>query len=365
MRTCTRSCLALALLPVADWADMGDSSGHGRVAKVDSSVAIPTEYLAHLVEICARFQVRPEPLLKGTGLKPSVLERPPPFVPKAAFLTVVERALALTGEPGLGFYHGLSLKLSSHGTLGLLAMTSGTLGDVLLVLERYVQLRATELSLHTRPEAGSMVIEFHNQAPAALRVFFAETVFAMLLHVGRTLVGHPIAARCEVAFPEPAHFRRFAHLLPADVRFDQPAHRIVVPESLLAEAVLTSDSVTARRVERDCQRELSELRERASFLTTLCRHLRPEHGDFPSLEELAERTHSSTRTLKRKLAQQGTTYRKLVDELRRERATELLDTSNLSLPKIASMLGYTDTASFHRSFRRWFKSTPSRYRDQS
>jgi AraC-like DNA-binding protein len=278
-------------------------------------------------------------------------------------MRVVERALELTGEPGLGFYWGLSLKLSSHGALGLLAMTSGTLRDAILVAERFMQLRATELRLSTRSEQGALVIEFFQEVPPQLRVFFSEAMFIMLLQVGRTLVGHPIAARCEFPFPEPAHFRRFAHLLPADVHFDRTVDRLRIPAALLDEAVLTSDSVMARRVERECQRELDSLRERATFLTTLRRHLHPERGDFPSLEELAERTHSSTRTLKRKLAQQGTSYRKLVDSLRRERATSLLLTGDLPLEKIASMVGYSDAASLHRSFRRWFGTTPEAYRN--
>lgn len=327
---------------------------------------VPAEYLAHLVDITKRFKVRAELLLRGTGIKPSQLERPSAVVPKSAFMTVVERALVLTGEPGLGFYHGLSLKLSSHGALGLLAMTSGTLRDAILVAERFMPLRASELRLQTRSEPDCLVIEFSSRVPPQLQVFFSEGMFVMLTQVARALVGHPIAARCELPYPEPAHFRRFAHLLPEGVRFGASTNRIRLPQSVLDEAVLTSDSVMARRVERECQRELAELRERASFLTTLRRHVRPEQGDFPSLEELAERMHSSTRTLKRKLAQQGTSYRKLVDDLRRDRASELLRTSELPLDKVAASLGYSDTASFHRSFRRWFgRTTPSMYRAQS
>jgi len=341
---------------------MGDSSGHTRSGRRDDAIFGPAEYLAHLVDISGRFHVRPEQLLKGTGIKPSTLERPSATVSKASVLRVVERALALTNEPGLGFYWGLSLKLSSHGALGLLAMTSGTLRDAILVAERFMQLRASELTLHTHSEGDALVIEFHNQVPPHLRVFFSEAMFVMLLHMGRALVGHPIAARCELPFAEPAHFRRFAHLMPGDVRFAGSTNRLWIPAALLDEAVLTSDGVVARRVERECQRELDELRERASFLSTLRRHLHPERGDFPPLEELAERTHSSTRTLKRKLAQQGTSYRKLIDELRKERASELLRESALPLEKIASMLGYSDTASLHRSFRRWFACTPEAYR---
>lgn len=307
--------------------------------------------------------MRPEQLLRGTGIPVSALERAA-AVPKGSFVSVVTRALALTGEPGLGFYHGLALKLSSHGAVGLLAMTSGTLRDAILVAERYIELRASDVRLHTRLERDSMVIEFSTQGPPALQVFFSESMFIMLLHVSRSLLGHGISARCELPFPEPAHFRRFAHLLPPDVRFSADTNRLLIPAHLLDEAVLTSDSVTARRVERECQRELAELSERSSFLTTLHRHLRPQAGDFPTLEQLAERMNSSTRTLKRKLALSNTSYRKLVDELRRERARELLVNSDLPLDKIASMLGYSDTASFHRSFRRWFGGKPAAYREQ-
>lgn len=343
---------------------MSDTSGHTRTAKGGDGTTVPAEYLAHLVEIAGRFHVRPEVLLRGTGIKLAQLERAS-AVPRPSFFLVVERALSLTQEPGLGFYHGLALKLSSHGAVGLLAMTSGTLRDAILVAERYIQLRANGVRLNTRLEHDYMVIEFSTQGPGHMQVFFSESMFIMLLHVSRSLVGHGISARCEMPFPEPAHFRRFAHLLPDGVRFSADTNRLLIPARLLDEAVLTSDSVTARRVERECQRELAELSERASFLTTLRRHVRPEVGDFPSLEELAERMHSSTRTLKRKLALQGTSYRKLVDDLRRDRARELLSGSDLPLEKVASMLGYSDTASLHRSFRRWSEGTAGTYRSRS
>jgi AraC-like DNA-binding protein len=325
---------------------------------------VPAEYVAHLLDIAGRFNVRPEQLLKGTGVKVGHLERGL-SVPRPSFLALVLRALELTGEPGLGYYHGLALKLSSHGAVGLLAMTSGTLREALLVAERYITLRANEVRLQTRLEQDSMVLEFSTPGPPQLQLFFSESMFIMLLHVSRSLVGHGIAARCEMPFPEPAHFRRFAHLLPSDVRFSADTNRLLIPAHLLDEALLTSDSVTARRVERECQRELAELSERASFLTTLNRHIRPEAGDFPSLEELADRMNSSTRTLKRKLALSGTSYRKLVDDLRRDRARELLTGSDLPLEKIASMLGYSDTASLHRSSRRWFEGTASKLRNQT
>ncbi|MDB4972157.1 MAG: Transcriptional regulator, AraC family protein [Myxococcaceae bacterium] len=337
---------------------MGDTSGQPRAGRGSAGVLVPAEYAAHLADVVTRFHVRVETLLKGTGLTPSLLDKPAAMVARESFFKVCERAIALTEEPGLGFYYGLSLKLSSHGAPGLLAMTSGTLGDAVATAERYVRLRAMQLRLHTSLQDGCLVIAFSDDVPESLRVFHTEAFFVTLVHMGRALVGHPITGACEMAFAEPAHFRRFAHLLPGEVRFSCAENRLIVPAHLLAQAVVTSDAVMARRIERDCQRELAALDERASFLSTIRRQLRPEAGDFPGLEELAERTQSSTRTIKRKLAEQGTTYRKLVDTLRRERAVELLREGDHSVEKVARMLGYTDAASLHRSWRRWFGGTP-------
>jgi AraC-like DNA-binding protein len=247
----------------------------------------------------------------------------------------------------------------------MLAMTSGTLRDAITVAERYMRLRAPELSLRTWQEEDSFVCEFQNHVPPQLLVFFGESMFVMLVQLARTLLGHAVRVRCEMAFAKPAHFHRFAHLLPGSVSFGGVANRIWLPRALLDEAVVTADAVTARRMERECQRELAALRKQASVLVEVRQHLSGAEGEYPTLEQVAERMGSSSRTLKRRLAQQGTSYRAIVDGLRRERASMLLKTSTLTLEQIASLTGYSDVASLHRSFRRWFKQTPASLRARS
>ncbi|HEY6877506.1 MAG TPA: AraC family transcriptional regulator ligand-binding domain-containing protein [Polyangiales bacterium] len=317
------------------------------------------EYVAHLVDVCTRFGVRPEQLLKGTGLRTSDLEQLDKLLPRALFYELIQRALTLTREPGLGFHYGMSLKQSAHGPLGLLAMTSGTLGDALNATVRYASLRLPDVSLSTYVEEHERVLEIEHHVAPEMRVFVAESFLLSLLQIGRALVGHQLPVRCDFAFPEPAHFKRFAHLMP-EVRFGRQQDALRVPLSALDEAVVTSDSVMARRIERELSRELSVLDERASYLTRVRRQLRPH--DIPSLEVLAERLGTSTRTLKRHLAAHGTSYRQLVEELRRERATTLLRDTDQTMTQIAEQLGYTDRASFHRAYRRWFATSPGRGR---
>lgn len=336
----------------------------GQARKPDGAgVTVPPEYLAHLIDVVSRFGVRAEQLLRGTSYTLAQLERTQQPVQRSHFLAVVERALALSGEPGLGYHYGLSLKLSSHGPLGLLAMTSQTLRDAVSALERYVQLRGSELALHSRVQGDDLALEFVHNVPQPLQVFFTEAFFATLLHIGRALVGRAVPGVCEFAFAEPLHFRRFMHLLPgATVRFQAAKHRLLIPAAALEMAVVTSDSVMARRVERECRAELARLEERASFLAQVRRDVLTCADGYPSLEQVAALRATSTRTLKRKLAEQGTSYRQLVDQLRRDHAVELLRGSDHSIERVAELLGYSDPASFHRAFRRWFPVTPERFR---
>ena len=346
---------------------MSDISGQrSRAEPPPDEGLLPVEYLAHLCEVTARFGVRSERLLRDTALDPLLLERASGTIPRTDFWRATERALALTGEPGLGFHFGLALKLSSHGPLGLLAMTSATLRDALLAAERFMQLRAPAISFHTYSHEGVFAVEFAQPVPEHLQVFCTEAFLTMLLSAGRSLVGRGLSASCEIAYAEPAHFSRFSHLLQAPVRFAQPAHRLLLPLSSLDHTILTSDSVTARRVERECQIALAELGERASFLSKIRRDIaRAGKTSYPSLEDVAVLRGVSTRTLKRRLAEHGTSFRLLLEEHRREHALRLLSGTDHTVERIAELLGYSERASFHRAFRRWMGSTPERYRRAS
>jgi AraC-like DNA-binding protein len=88
--------------------------------------------------------------------------------------------------------------------------------------------------------------------------------------------------------------------------------------------------------------------------------LRPE-GGHRSLEELARQSHTSVRTLERKLRAQGTCYSELLEQARHHAALELLRTE-LGIEAIAARLGYSDAANFTRAFRRWTGESPRAHR---
>lgn len=82
------------------------------------------------------------------------------------------------------------------------------------------------------------------------------------------------------------------------------------------------------------------------------------------MADVAAELHVDVRTLRRHLAAEGTSYRTLVDEVRHQRALELL-VHDVPVAEVAAELGYSETATFSRSFRRWEGVQPSRRRGRS
>jgi len=87
-------------------------------------------------------------------------------------------------------------------------------------------------------------------------------------------------------------------------------------------------------------------------------------GEYPSLEQVAGRLCTSSRTLKRRLQRQGASFQQLLDEVRHREAVRLLENPSLSVEEVASRIGYSSSANFTRAFRKWVGNTPGAFRVQ-
>lgn len=325
---------------------------------------MPAIYAAQLLQLGARFGLSQAVLSEGTGLDLVALEDPEGRITPISFAMLVSRALHLTKEPGLGFYYGLHLKLPSHGSVGLAAMTSATLRDAVVIAERFVSLRTAHLTFRHYVEGDRAVLELVDHLPqGALRPFVTEALFTALVQIARSLLGRNLQGMFEMAFPEPAYFQGFAHLLPGPVRFRQPVSRLLFPAPVLDEALQMSDEVALRQALLLCETELSRLSETSSLLSSVRHQMRTRRAGFPTLTELARERHVSPRTLKRQLAAHGTTFQHILDEVRRDCAVDLLESRAMTIEHIAERLGYSDASNFNRAFQRWLGMSPRAFRE--
>jgi AraC-like DNA-binding protein len=324
---------------------------------------VPGVHALHLVELAARWQVTSTELLAGSNVTEASLADPATRLPLPLFERLIERGRALTGEPGLGFHLGLSMRISAHGHLGFAAMTATTLGEALAIAERFTPTRTTAIALRLEVDGDRALVVIDERA----RFGSARDVIILSLVVGIWQIGNALTAQSlrggvDIAFAEPSYFARFASLAPGPVRFGQPRHQLVFDKSILDLPLVLSDPAAQRLAQEQCERELEAIGPRGAVVAGVRAHLPRDDGGFDSLPRIAKKMHMSVRTLKRKLEVDGTSYSELLDEQRRGKAMLLLRRDDLAIEEIADRLGYSDAANFTRAFRRWTGTTPKAFR---
>ncbi len=319
---------------------------------------LPAAYVRDVVVLAGRWNVPASALLADLPVREAELTDPTTRVPLRVAEAIVLRALELTREPALAFHMGTQMRLSSHGFLGFAAMTAGTARAALELAVRYASTRtsAIGLALYVEGDTASLVIEERTPL-GALREFAVIALIVGIWQLGQALTGQPLDGVGECAFPEPDYLRAVPH--GGRLRFDRPSHRLVFPAAVLDLPLRTADAVATRLAIEQCERELAAVVD-AGVVGRVRGLLAAEH--VPTLPEAARELHVSPRTLKRKLAERGTTFSALRDDVLRQRALLLLDNRALSIGEVAARLGYTELPSFTRAFRKWTGMTPNAYR---
>ena len=133
-----------------------------------------------------------------------------------------------------------------------------------------------------------------------------------------------------------------------------------------ARPLQAADEALASIVRRRLDKALAERDLHASGpLSGRVRHMMVQHLGDTTLtpDRVARALAVSRRTLSRHLADEGTSFRNILDDVRREFACALLQDRSLSIGDIAFFLQYSEPAAFHRSFRRWTGRTPRAFRE--
>ncbi|MEW9899225.1 AraC family transcriptional regulator [Chitinivorax sp. PXF-14] len=276
---------------------------------------------------------------------------------------LVRDALAITGEPALGLLVGARLPPNAHGILGYAAMNSGTLREAFELIERYLPVRTTLVNVRHMAHGDEMRLVFEEKLP--LDDIARPVLEAVVLTFARLLEAVSAGA-CRVrvvAFPfaAPDYAALADEMFACPVRYGQDWAGYAFPLAEVDQPLKMADPNAFAEAVAICQRELEKLTRSASLSTRVRRLLLEANGNFPSLAVAARLLYMTQRTLHRHLLQEGTSFKAILEDVRRTRAIEHLKAGNISIQEIAYTLGYTDLANFRRAFKRWEGVPPSEY----
>lgn len=330
---------------------------------IASPATVPGTYILLLTEVLARWQISPETLLDDTGLNLAELANPLFRLPLASLNNLFEKAIQLTDEPGLSVLMGLQMKLSSHGFIGFAAMTARNVREALDIAQRFVALRSSAITFRLEEDEKNAYFYIdQSRSDAPLGEALITSLMVGFARMGEAVTNRPLLGRADVRFAEPAYYARFRSVIPGEINFNQPCNRLVFPRAYLDLPLIMADPVATQLAREQCERELISLSQQHNVSTQVRALIQDEAAGFLSVEAVAQRLHTSERTLKRQLAQENTSYSEILEDIRKQQAITLLEERELSIDRIADRLGYSDVANFTRAFKRWTGETPGQFR---
>ena len=302
--------------------------------------------------------------LAGTGLDESDLADEDAEIWAHQEFTVVRNIVGRLGDqPGRGTEIGGFSTLGRTGIVGYAFLTSATVRDGFERTIPYLALAPSHMPLSLGgDDAHDYIRADDSDIPADIRSFVVERDLGGLAAVLQGANVNLVPEWIETSLA-PEHAERLARCWSAtcDIRPRRSINRIAFPAGAFDVALPQADSNTARVVERQCQQLLERRLSRVGVAGQVRSRLMHDQSAFPSMQELADELHLDPRTLRRKLTDEGTSFRNLVADVRRGRAERLLN-DDLPIEAVARQLGYAETASFTRAFIRWTGSSPSRFR---
>ena len=198
---------------------------------------------------------------------------------------------------------------------------------------------------------------------ARLYKFVVEMQFGIFLSLHRDIMGPSFTAReLHVTYAAPAEAPKYSDIFGSPMLFGQSENRLLFDAAWLDGTPNLGNEITYSTVLGLCDGLMEEFSLRIGLIGKVRHNLMINLMHAVSFDDIAKSLNMSARTLRRKLQQEHTSFRKLVDELRMDMAIKYLRDTDLIVEDIAKALGFSDAANFRHAFRRWTKAAPSEFR---
>jgi AraC-like DNA-binding protein len=320
--------------------------------------------VALAVQSLQRMGVDAERVLEGSDIPVADLASPTRLVSHAQELRVLANALAASADPALGLLLGKRMHVSAYGMLGYTLLASRNLGEALRLAIAHPALLGTyfRLELQTVGDEVRLSASGYRYDPA-LSLFNTELCLTSMLTVVQDLLGESVRPRrLLLAYRAPAHAASYSEKLGCPVEFDAGCNALCFNPILLERALPLADPVSHQHGLQQCMQLEAQLYNRHDLRDLIRQQLSGDLTACSTLERVATRLHRSERTVRRHLQQLNTSFQHLLDEVRYDKARQLLLHTDLPIYLIAEQLGYSETASFRHAFQRWSGLAPSELR---
>ena len=266
-------------------------------------------------------------------------------------------------DPGFGLKLGTLERVEHYDPTKIIALSARSFRDAVERLSRYKQLTCPE-ELRLVDRGNECAVQFvwllaHEKEPPLL----VDVCFAWIVAMAQRGIGRPLSPKRVEFERAPAHREMYEAHFRCPVKFKSNQNALIFssPDMELPFVTYNADllAAVAPQLEAELKEQLAQKTFSEQAKGILKRLLA---GERPGIDDLARELHLSTRTLQRRLTEQGITFQRLLEEARRELAHHYLLHSSRELNETAYLLGYEDANSFFRAFHHWEGTSPGQWR---
>lgn len=337
------------------------SAGNGNSASVPAVM----QYL-RTAESCG---VDYFPLLEKAGIDAELLTDNNARVSNEAMERLIAYLMHACNDPCLGLHSAMFVEPATYSVLGYISMNCANLREVVANIPVFEKIVGDMGVSSTESLGDCMLLSWHCQFrnEVAKRQEVEAVIASWNAYTRNFLHVEPEYADAvwfEHSAPDNSDLLvDYTDFFGCEVLFDQPANGILIKNQVLEKPLPQRNEVLLNTLLEHATQILADIDRNQSMTVQVKNMLRlmlAEHS--PSSTLIAEKLGVSGRTLQRRLLEEGTYYKDVLNELRLEMAMHYLQNTTLSLDRISEKLGYAEPRSFYRSFKQWTGRTAGSYR---
>lgn len=305
-----------------------------------------------------------EAAFEEAGLSYADARDPNARFPVSAMTRLWRQAVEITGSPAIGLIVAEQVQPASLHALGLSVLASATPGDALQRVARYSRIVSNAANINIVRKGELVELQFlipDHGIELAYEAF--DAFIGNIVKLGRMLAQRDVSPVCiELMRPRPEDTSAYEAVFRCPVEFAAKRHRIIFEAKYLDEPLPSANPELAQLNDKVIVDYLARFDR--SQITVQVRNLiiqRLPSGE-PAQDEVAASLNLSTRSLQRRLSEEKSSYKELLEGTRKELAEQYLRRSDVSLGEITYLLGFSDQSNFSRAFKRWFGRTPGEFR---
>ncbi|MDH4040464.1 MAG: AraC family transcriptional regulator [Gammaproteobacteria bacterium] len=321
-------------------------------------------FIVPVAQALRQLGIDPLPVVEGAGIDLARGANPDWRVSQVDFNRLMGQCVMASGDEAFGLLAAEQLQPQVLHSLGLAWLASDTVYAGLLRLQRFGRLVSTGTQLQLEEEGDSIDLCL-GMDPRLEGIVPASRDYAVgvITRMCRLTLGEFLApVRVLLERPLPSEPQRWESLLASRVVFAADSTRITWSRSDIMEPLVTGDPHLARINDEHTQAYLDSFLARSTTRDVVDKIVERLPDGPPSQHQIARSLHISSRTLQRKLRDEGTSYIDLLQDTRMQLARKYLRSPGRSVVETAYLLGFSEPSTFSRAFKRLTGVAPAEYR---